>query len=136
MVGKLFKRVRRDERGSEVAQFAILVPLILFIFMMPVIFDLAIWAKIVVIDAAREGARYEALHLGDPNYIVQQTLIDGRLDPNKISQVTVSQGQTYDSVSVQYNQPTIMPGVGALLGGRLLGNTITVGSTSVFKIEQ
>lgn len=136
MAYRFFKRFSRDERGTLSAELAIVVPILIFLTLMPLVLDLAVWGKIVVIDAAREGARYKALNLGDPGYIVNQTLIDGHLNPNNLNQVTASAGQTYATVQVQYNQPSIVPGVGALFGGHMLGNTIPVSSTSIFKIEQ
>jgi len=74
--------------------------------------------------------------LGDSNYIVNETLIDGRLKPDNVVHVNVSKGQTYATVEVRYNQPSIVPGAGALCGGSLFGDVILLLSKSMFKIEQ
>lgn len=136
MAYRFFKRFKRDQRGTLTAELSIVLPVLLFLLLVPMVLNLAVWAKIVVIDAAREGARYQALRLGDPSYIVNETLIDGRLKPDNVDQVNVSEGQAYATVEVRYNQPSIVPGAGALFGGSLFGDTIPLSSKSVFKIEQ
>ena len=126
----------KGNRGTISAELAIVIPALLLILMVPLIFNLAIWAKIVVTDSSREGARYEALNLGEPQYIVHQTLIDGNLNPDYLEQINTSEGSGYVSVQVKYSQPSIVPGLGVLFGGNLFDDTIPLSSTSVFKVEQ
>lgn len=127
----------KSQKGAYVAEMAIILPIIIFITAGSMIFSLAIWSKIVVTDAAREGARYEALNLGSADTKVDEVLTDGKLDVVNKQSVDVVRGANYVTVTVKYNQPAILPLLPQLLsGGTAWNDHFLVESSQVFKIEK
>jgi len=55
------KKILKNERGSEVIEFVILFPILIFLIFGAITFFLATYSKIIIADAAREGARAGAL---------------------------------------------------------------------------
>ena len=55
------KKILKNERGSEVIEFVILFPILVFLIFGAITFFLATYSKIIIADAAREGARAGAL---------------------------------------------------------------------------
>jgi Flp pilus assembly protein TadG len=53
--------LRRDDRGAQAVEFAILVPVLLIIVTGIVYFGLVFWSQSTIQQAAREGARYVAI---------------------------------------------------------------------------
>lgn len=133
----MIRRLLKSQRGAYVAEMAIILPIIIFITAGSMIFSLAIWSKIVVTDAAREGARYEALNLGSADTKVDEVLADGKLDVANKQSVNVVRGANYVTVTVKYNQPAILPLLPQLLsGGTAWESNFLVESSQVFKIEK
>ncbi|RYD07230.1 hypothetical protein N752_01190 [Desulforamulus aquiferis] len=97
---------------------------------------LALWSKIVVVDAAREGARYEALNYGPAEEKVDEVLQDGKLNVDNKDSVTVVKDTNYVTVTVKYNQPAIFPLLPQLLGGARWNDSFIIESSQVFKIEK
>ena len=130
-------RLIKNQRGAYVAEMSILLPLITFLTAAGMIMSLVVWSKIVVTDAAREGARYEALNLGNAATKVDEVLTDGKLDPVNLQSVDVVKDANYATVTVKYNQPSIVPLLPELLsGGTAWGNTFLIESSQVFKLEK
>lgn len=99
--------------------------------------SLTVWSKIVVTDAAREGARYVALNYGpDATSKVNEVLTDGKLDPANVQSVSTVEGSNYVTVTVKYNQPAILPLLPQLLGGSAWSNSFPIESSMVFKLEK
>lgn len=116
---------------------SIILPIIIFLMAACLIMSIVVWSKIVVTDAAREGARYEALNLGNAETKVIEVLDDGKLDPDNLQSVDVEKDANYVTVTVKYNQPSIVPMLPALLsGGTAWNNTFLIESSQVFKIEK
>lgn len=59
------KKILKNERGSEVIEFVILFPILIFLIFGAITFFLATYSKIIIADAAREGARAGALAATD-----------------------------------------------------------------------
>lgn len=123
------------EEGQAIIEFTLVLPLLLFIVLASIVFILALYGKIIVIDAAREGARAEALGTTTALLKVQETIENGGLNKDNLAEVNVTRGPTYVSVRVKYNQPSILPGIPRLIGGTAWGDSFPLTGTSLFKIE-
>jgi Flp pilus assembly protein TadG len=136
----------RSERGSQIAEFALVAPvLFMLIFSVP-IFGIVMRSWFVVEAAAREGARRGAI-TGQPSDALQAachavTQI-GRLrgvDGTRLlfactgSFVEVSIDGTSSTVVVRYKQPIFIPGLGRILGSGD-PNTITLVGRAVYLSE-
>jgi hypothetical protein len=135
-----FKKLLKSEEGQAMAETAVVLPIITAIFLGILIFGFVMYAKIVVVDAARDGARHYALGLGDPTPIVQEVITDGKLNQADIESVTTSTSGDYVTVSVSYLQDVFVPGIGTMLGGSRIDDPtctdcIRLQSTAVFKKE-
>ncbi|WP_157862938.1 TadE family protein [Desulfofarcimen acetoxidans] len=130
-------RLLKCIKGAYTAELAVILPIIIFITAGGMIFSLSIWAHIVVVDAAREGARYEALNLGSADTKVDEVLSDGNLNVANKQSVSVIKDANYVTVTVKYNQPSVIPGLPQLLGhGASWGNSFLIESSQVFKLEK
>jgi Flp pilus assembly protein TadG len=125
----------REEKGSAVAESAILFMIYFYIIFMGIVFSLAIWSKIVVYDAAREGARYQALGYGSAAVKVNETLQDGLLKTANVQSINISSGSNYVTVTVKYNQPSFLPLLPTLLGGSPFDTNFVINGAALFKIE-
>ena len=125
----------REERGSAVAESAVLFMIYFYIIFMGIVFSLAIWSKIVVYDAAREGARYQALGYGSAAVKVNETLQDGLLKTANVQSINISSGSNYVTVTVKYNQPSFLPLLPTLLGGSPFDTNFVINGAALFKIE-
>jgi hypothetical protein len=67
------KHVRPGERGQELVEFALLLPLLLLIAFGVLDLGRAFHASITIANAAREGARYGTFHPGDFAGIIATT---------------------------------------------------------------
>jgi len=122
------------------AEAAIVLPIITAIFLGIMVFGYIMYAKIVVVDSARDGARHYALGLGDPTSIVQTIIEDGSLKKDNIQSVSKSISGDYVHVTVKYKQEVFVPGLGMLLGGGRIDDPgcqgcILLQHTAVFKKE-
>lgn len=126
----------REEKGSAVAESAILFMIYFYIIFMCIVFSLAIWSKIVVYDAAREGARYQALGNGSAAVKVNETLQDGLLKTASVQAINISEGSNYVTVTVKYNQPSFLPLLPTLLGGSPFDTNFVINGAALFKIER
>lgn len=125
----------REEKGSAVAESAVLFMIYFYIIFMGIVFSLAIWSKIVVYDAAREGARYQALGYGSAAVKVNETLQDGLLKTDNVQSINISSGSNYVTVTVKYNQPSFLPLLPTLLGGSPFDTNFVINGAALFKIE-
>ncbi|WP_242867281.1 TadE/TadG family type IV pilus assembly protein [Thermotalea metallivorans] len=134
---KKLKKIKfwHKEEGQAIIEFTLVLPLLLFIVLASIVFILALYGKIIVIDAAREGARAEALGTTTALLKVQETIENGGLNKDNLAEVNVTRGPTYVSVRVKYNQPSILPGIPRLIGGTAWGDSFPLTGTSLFKIE-
>lgn len=132
MQGGRRKGGRWGERGSNLIEFALTLPLLLWI--MFGVFDLgrAVFAQNVISNAAREGARYAIIYPEDTDGIVQRVETSAfGLDLNKLA-VEVNSTLTTVTVSVTYSFTAVTPLIGILLGE---GGTMTLHAASTMNIE-
>ena len=80
---------RKSERGQELAEFAILLPVFFLLIFAALDLGRLFFASISIANAAREGARYGGLHRDDITFTV------GTCDapPSNIIQATCQEGQ-------------------------------------------
>ncbi len=126
----------RRESGQDVAEFALIIP-ILFLILMG-IFDMGrtVYYTSVLDSAVREGARYASVHPTDTAGI-QGTVgyIAVGIAPTDLTiTTTVTRGGAYDTVSVaaSYNMPIVTPLIGSFFGGN---NQVTLSSQASMKTE-
>ncbi|MFZ5596729.1 MAG: pilus assembly protein [Bacillota bacterium] len=126
---------RKSERGAVVTEFCIISVILLFILLAGLSLQLLGWAKIGTIDAARDGARHEALGLGPASGKVEETIQDMSLKPENIKDTEVSGGGNYVTVTVKYDQPSIAPFLPLLFGQSRWDTNFHLESSSLFKKE-
>lgn len=151
------RRRRRDsERGSEIVEFALIAPILLFMVLAIPVLGLLVRSWIVVSGAAREGARQGALwHKNiqqsdrvssavshavsavDLERDAQGTMLGEGPYFRETKDVHVSFEGQFIVVSVTYRQPTYVPLIGRLLGpsGGDMDELVEVTATSKFLME-
>ncbi|MBI4321026.1 MAG: pilus assembly protein [Chloroflexi bacterium] len=65
MLRKLFLRLRRNEKGQDMVEFALVAPILLLLVMGIIDFGRVFNAYLVTTHGAREGARYAAVGYSD-----------------------------------------------------------------------
>ncbi len=117
----------KNEKGSLAVEFAILS--LLMFFMAGAVLSMIFlgWAKMITSDAAREAARYEAIHLGNAQDKVNEVIQEGSLKTSNVTGVTVT---------VNYDQPSLIPGLPLLMGQSMWDDNFHLTSSSVFKKEK
>jgi Flp pilus assembly protein TadG len=138
-----------DERGAELVEFALVLPLLLVVFGGIVDFGLILQRHPVLSNAAREGARLAVL----PDYTtddvqsrvrdyVREGLSNSTANPTttlEIRRITPGTGPAFDAARVQVTlreRFLVLGPIVNLAGGTWsLGSEITVGGTSTMRIE-
>jgi len=126
----------KNEKGSLAVEFAILS--LLMFFMAGAVLSMIFlgWAKMITSDAAREAARYEAIHLGNAQDKVNEVIQEGSLKTSNVTGVTVTENANYVTVTVNYDQPSLIPGLPLLMGQSMWDDNFHLTSSSVFKKEK
>jgi Flp pilus assembly protein TadG len=125
----------KKEKGQALTEFGFILPMVLFLVLGAMIFIVSLYGKIVVIDAAREGARAEALGYSTAYLKAAEAIESGGLKEDNIQSVDVSRGPVYVTVDVAYKQPSILPLIPKLVGGNAWGEYFILKASSQFKIE-
>ncbi|MFD1363103.1 TadE/TadG family type IV pilus assembly protein [Lentibacillus salinarum] len=137
----------KNQKGQAFVEFAMMLPLMLFLIIVGLILALAINSKLTISNASHEAARVAAVTTDEDqiNTIAEKGVIDGGLmyeyeslttfDPE--DDVTIdrhSDGTV--TVTIQYQQPTIVPMIGGLLGNPdFWGTSIPIESSATFLDE-
>ena len=141
---------RPNERGQSLIEFAAVVPLFLLVVMGVVDFGVGLKSWIQITNAAREAARFGAIHCAEGDIdgeSVSDLVVERAIDSAtglglEASNVTVSSncdtGHATESlsVSIQYNYKLISPlgGMMSFFGGGI-PSTINLTSTADMRIE-
>jgi Flp pilus assembly protein TadG len=142
-------RARRGERGAELVEFALALPLLLVVFGGIVDFGLLLQRHQVLSNAAREGARLAVLPgygTSDVEARVQAYVREGINDPaatplTTLTPVTLTPGVgppfQAARVEVSFTSSFLVLGpIVNLAGGTwTLGSSITVRATSTMRVE-
>ncbi len=131
------------DRGAAAVEFALLLPLLLLIIFGVIDFGRALNAQITLTQAAREGARLDAL--GQPNSAVVTRTINAATGLNltsaNVSETLVcvpNAGPTADAqvdVSYQFSFITPVGAIAGLFGGGGFGGPITLTAQGVMPCE-
>lgn len=123
---------RRDERGSAVVEFALLLPLVLMMLLALVQVGVLARDRLLVVHAGRAGAREAAIQESD--VAVRDAVIAAAagLDPAHLDIEVQRVGGRGDpvSVAVSYEAP-----VAGVLAGWLLPPTVTFATTATARQE-
>lgn len=115
---------RGGVRGQASIELALVLPLVLGLLLFVVQLGLVIRDQIMVVNAAREGARNAAV---EPSLSVARTAAErsGRLDPARMGVALSDDGENV-TVTVTYRSQTAVPIVGALLDDLTLRESTTM----------
>ena len=142
-------RLRAQERGAELVEFALALPLLLVVFGGIIDFGLLLQRHQVLSNAAREGARLAVLPgyaLGDVQARVQAYVREGIADNTATPVTTMANvtltpgaGPSFEAaqVTVTYSEPFLVLGpIVNLAGGTWsLGSRITLVAVSTMRVE-
>jgi len=132
-----------DERGSQIVEFALIAPILIYLLLMVPVLGMLVRAWVVVEIAAREGARTLAV-TGNPELACQRAfqevtvyggLPEGGKNGANFRRSFITYNLAEGRVTVEYRQPTYMPGLGLLLGGDPMDERITVRGEATFMPE-
>ncbi len=134
---KSFKKMLKSNKGSQLIEFVVLLPIMLVITFGVIILGVTVYSKLVITDAAREASRAEALGISTADEKVKSLLSSSAISTDS-SRLTVEKQVVgnYVRVKVTYKSPTVVPGMGMLVGGDSWGNYFLLTSVSEFKREQ
>jgi hypothetical protein len=131
------RRTPRD-RGTAAVEFALVLPVLLFILFGIIDFGRALNAQIVLTQAAREGARLAAV--GQPNVVSRTQAAATGLSPVNVTVTPcpVGSGPSANaavSVSYQFQFVTPVGALSGLFGGGGLGAPLTLTAQGVMPCE-
>ena len=120
----------RGESGQGLAEFAMILPVLVLILMTVFDFGCAVYAYSVVNSAAREGARYALAHPSNSSAII--TWVEDStagLDPTALEVVVSHPDSTSIRVQVRYTFEPITPLIASIIsddGELVLSSTATM----------
>jgi Flp pilus assembly protein TadG len=130
---------RERDRGAVAVEFALLLPLLLLLVFGIVDFGRALNAQVTLTQAAREGARLEAL--GQPNVVSRTQAAATGLSNVTVTVVTscpVGAGPGVNAdvkVSYPFSFVTPIGAIAAMFGGSTLGSPLTITAQGVMPCE-
>ncbi len=143
------RRLFRSQRGSQMVEFALLAPILIYLVLCIPVFGMFAHSWMVVSGAARAGARAASLlwvpgsreavarKAADQNMYLRRAQGDiVYFDPKRDVEVQISGGAV--TVWVTYHQPSYLPFLSGLLGGsgEAGGDTVPLTAAATFLIEQ
>lgn len=134
-------RKRSGQRGQSLVEFALVMPLFVFILLAVIDFGLALHASVEVANAAREGARKGAVRAPESEIIQRVYDTAGSLNADQLSvTVTNAQGNAGESVVVEvhytYELITPLASVANIISGGTLPSSIEIVSTADMRLEE
>ena len=146
---KRFIGLRRADTGQSLVEFALILPLFLFLVLAAVDFGWGLRAYIVETNAAREGARYWAINgspsggCSDISTVVnaRATTLSSLTITEKIDNTTTTTctatSPSAVTVTVSYNYSYVTPlgGVFHLISGGTLGSPLTMSTSATMRVE-
>jgi len=132
-----------DDRGQATVEAALMLPLLLFTILGMFTYGLLVHARIVVTDAAREGARAYALGLvldeAETREKIEEQLENGGLRVENLQPIQL-EGTGVDAefveLTVTYHQPSFVPLLPLLIGGEQNPSHFVITHTSTFRKER
>jgi Flp pilus assembly protein TadG len=139
MDGRVSRCRQQRDRGATAVEFALLFPLLMLIVFGTIDFGRALNAQITLTQAAREGARIDAL--GEGNVIGQTQNAATGLSPVNVQVTACPPGGSLASdavvnVSYQFSFITPIGAIAAIIGGAgSLGAPVTLTARGVMPCE-
>jgi Flp pilus assembly protein TadG len=133
------RRRQARDRGATAVEFALIFPLLMLIVFGTIDFGRALNAQITLTQAAREGARLDAL--GEPNVVTQTQGAATGLSPVDVTVTACPVGSSPTAnavvnVSYQFSFITPIGAIAALIGGAGgLGAPVTLTAQGVMPCE-
>jgi Flp pilus assembly protein TadG len=124
--------MRRNERGSAVVEFALVLPIVLLVLLAVVQVGVLARDRLLLAQAARAGARTAAIEASETEVGDAVRVAGVGLDPARLA-IAISRSGTRGSpvtVSVRYTAP-----VAELLAGWLFPSTVELESTATDRQE-
>lgn len=119
------RRARRDE-GQASVELALVLPLVVLLLLLTVQVGVVGYRQILVVNAAREGARAAAVAAVDPSAAARRAAIRaGPLAPERLT-VTVTERDGAVTVVARYRDPTDVALVGVALPDVVLSADVTM----------
>lgn len=129
-------RANESDRGAAAVEFALIFPLLLLLLLGIIDFGRALNAQITLTQAAREGARLEALD--QPDVVSRTQSAATGLNPMPGVSISSScRGGDDAIVTVTYTFEFVTPvgAIGSMFGGNSYGDPITLSSEGVMPCE-
>lgn len=140
----------REERGSQIVEFALVMPLLIYLVLAVPVFGMIVRAKIVAEGAAREGARVLGVthNVTSARNAVKTEIVDvvglPRIDQrngatlfDEGQDVWLDDGSEWATVTVTYRQPSLLPILSRLLGASTSeGPYFTIRASARFRSER
>jgi hypothetical protein len=118
----------KDEKGQALTEFALVLPVLLFLMMATIQFGFALNSYLVLTGLARDAARVGSITNEDSEIrrVIQQN--NPTLDPDKITiLITPPESERHRGeelrVSLEYPVPVIVPLLGSITGDELMLST-------------
>lgn len=111
--GRLFKRLRDEQNGNAVVEFALVTPLLLAVTLAVLQLALVLHVRATLVSAAAEGARASALAGADPQAGERRTraLLSGTVAGGVVEHIEVSRvmkhGLVVHEVRIDANLPLV-----------------------------
>lgn len=130
------KSLLKNNKGSQIIEFMVLLPIMLFITFGFIILGLTIYNKVIVVDATREACRAEALGISSADVKVKEMLESAGLskEDTRVSIIKETSG-SYIKVKVTYKSPSVVPGLAKVVGSNW-GDYFDLTAYSEFKRER
>lgn len=116
---------RRGERGQATVELVLSLPVVVLVLLLVIQVGLIARDQVLVVDAAREGARAAAVE--GPEAAAPAARATPGLRPDRVD-VAVTADAENVSVEVRYRASTDVPIVGLILGDPTLTATVTMRS--------
>jgi Flp pilus assembly protein TadG len=123
---------RRGQRGQELVEYALALPIFLLLLMSILDLGRAVYFYSALHNSVREGARYGIIYPDDSagiEAVVRQKAVG--LDPSALTVLSAMPDEDTIQVTVTFQFIAVTPIVGVLLGS----NEITLGSRATMHIE-
>lgn len=137
----------KNNKGQAFAEFAMILPVMLFLMLGGIVLTLAINSKLTIANASHEAGRVASVTTDEEKIrlIAEQGVINGGLlyeyeslttfDPENDVEISRNEDGSV-TVTIHYRQPTIVPMIGSLLGNPdFWGTSIPMKSSATFLDE-
>lgn len=134
---KFSKKISKGENGQSLVEFALIVPIIIFILLAVIEYGWMLNAKITLTSAAREGARVAAVTNKNPG---TKALNAVKESAQGLSGLTISDGGVLYSIEedVSNNVRNVVIDVTATMNpiiGLYITSPVTMEATAVMRLE-